>query len=71
MIFKEISMDSPISWFILCVIACVVLINFIRSIVNELDRNHDESESVWLEIDDKTKFEPIWNVKEEDDEHIS
>ena len=70
--FKEICMDSPISWFILCVIACVVLINFIRSIVNELDRNHDESESMWLEIDDKTKFEPIWNVKEEDDdEYIS
>lgn len=65
-------MDSPISWFILCVIACVVLINFIRSIVNELDRNHDESENMWLEIDDKTKFEPIWNVKEEDDdEYIS
>ena len=64
-------MDSPISWFILCVIACVVLINFIRSIVNELDRNHDESESMWLEIDDKTKFEPIWNVKEDDAEYIS
>ena len=64
-------MDSPISWFILCVIACVVLINFIRSIVNELDRNHDESESTWLEIDDKTEFEPIWNVKEDDDEYIS
>ena len=64
-------MDSPISWFILCVIACVVLINFIRSIVNELDRNHDESENMWLEIDDKTKFEPIWNVKEDDDEYIS
>ena len=64
-------MDSPISWFILCVIACVVLINFIRSIVNELDRNHDESESMWLEIDNKTKFEPIWSVKEDDDEHIS
>ena len=64
-------MDSPISWFILCVIACVVLINFIRSIVNELDRNYDEPESMWLEIDDKTKFEPIWNVKEDDDEYIS
>ena len=64
-------MDSPISWFALCIIACIVLINFIRSIVNELDRNHDESESMWLEIDDKTKFEPIWNVKEDDDEYIS
>ena len=64
-------MDSPISWFILCVIACVVLINFISSIVNELDRSHDESESMRLEIDDKTKFEPIWNVKEDDDEYIS
>ena len=65
-------MDSPISWFILCVIACVVLINFIRSIMNELDRKHDESESIWLEIDDKTKFEPIWDIKEEDDdEYIS
>ena len=65
-------MDSPISWFILCVIACIVLINFIRAIINELDRKHDESESIWLEIDDKTKFEPIWDVKEEDDdEYIS
>ena len=64
-------MDSPISWFILCVIACVVLINFIRSIENELDRNLDESENMWLEIDDKTKFEPIWSVKEDDDEYIS
>ena len=64
-------MDSPISWCLLCIIACIVLINFIRSIVNELDRKHDESESMWLEIDDKTKSEPIWNVKEEDDEYIS
>ena len=65
-------MDSPISWFILCVIACIVLINFIRSIINELDRKHGESESIWLEIDDKTKFEPILDVKEEDDdEYIS
>ena len=64
-------MDSPISWFILCIVACIVLINFIRSTVNELDKKHDESETMWLEIDDTAKFEPIWNVKEEDDGYIS